>query len=1061
MIVNACFPKSRKAGRWAVFFFGPFLNLSIVMAQAAAQAPPKLQPPPQDQGLPYTRSAFPRAMEALKGTTALFVGSRYAFINGHKVRLDTKDILRAEAVLKNGKVFVPEAFATLLAQKKIEPKPIPKGLEILGPRWVYDVDRPAYTLPASVEKFAIKGAAYVAATDLAKALNKQSLLTKRGLLIISDKTIAYSDADPVLSDVVVSAFDTPEKYMDPDIATRYVPTLKQQGKWTDHAKADPADVKKIEEGPETEWTFTPRDQYDLSGFNKTLLGGKVPAPGVYPRLLFSAEDLPMLRRHIAANKITQKSMAEMEILFKKTWWDASTADGKLFDQLAKGSFDTSSDGGLGGSYHVAGLSKDFKPGIQQSHINYITNCLTSMALYCLLTDNETLGKKIADALANYYILVNKKVEQHLRTSDSEFGIGPDEANNSATHWRGMIGMVPHMDLALSLDYAGKYMSPEQRKFLQNIIAKATYGRRTGGGDGPRRGWRDINHVTWHLTHHIAQAAIEGLDGFDPEGYASGCELAHDFLEWGIDDKGQMFESNGKSGGGWQFQFLAMVVQARRGDNLFGHPHFRKLLSAQVETTSPNRKETLSSGTWGGSPLSPPMVMNFKSFFPDDRAADYLLQNAFPDIDCANIDIPAYKAQLEKKIHGIRLPGTTYPGFVFSFPYATDWKATTREDLKLPLTWNTEAHGILSASTDNSEKATWLCFHTRNNHYIGSGHHHADIGMFYFSGLGVNWITESPSPKAYSGRYHSQVIVDGKAEAESPTAGGVYLGANLTANGAFASEDLTYPYTYQWCAQVMKWGEGFSKIDSTVAKEGWELETRPDNFKYFAGTGRYKMRYWWPTSNFSNYMPNLRALWNPMEYVYRTAGLVKGPHPYSIIVDDAKKDGRERLYQWTAMSAKGVWKADMANVPKGGLVLAHDGALEKDWAKGTDVAPLVAKKGDAMLLVLSIGEPADGKGPSVEVAKEGAKDNAIQFTNFEAAIPSYNRIVIDRKAAQANYKVLLIPFAYGEELPQVVTMGNKTTLSWKDGQTDELTFATVGNRAQVSVSRGGKVVAGSR
>jgi hypothetical protein len=304
-------------------------------------------------------------------------------------------------------------------------------------------------------------------------------------------------------------------------------------------------------------------------------------------------------------------------------------------------------------------------------------------------------------------------------------------------------------------------------------------------------------------------------------------------------------------------------------------------------------------------------------------------------------------------------------------------------------------------------------------------------------------------------------VDGKAEAETPTAGGYYLGANLTPNGAFASEDMTYAYTYQWCAQVMKWGEGFNKIDSSVAKDGWELETRPDNFKYFVGTSHYKMRYWWPTNNFSNYMPNLRAKWNPMEYVYRSAGMVKGNHPYSIIVDDLKKDANQHLYQWTAMSAKGVWKAEYANLPQGALVLGHDDKLEKDWAKGTDVAALSPKKGDPMLLLYSITETGEGNNLKIEVTKEGKNANGAQFTNFESAIPSYNRIVLDRNATQANFKILMIPFTYGEELPTISANANKATIVWKDGQKDELEFKVANSRTSVSVSRGGKVIAGSK
>ena len=135
------------------------------------------------------------------------------------------------------------------------------------------------------------------------------------------------------------------------------------------------------------------------------------------------------------------------------------------------------------SYHVAVLILDHKPGIYNSHINYVSNCLTTMALYSLLTDNKTLGRKVANALCTYYKLVEPKVIEHLQTSDSEFGTSPDNANNSEQQWRGMHGVVPHMDLAFSLDFAGAYMTDEQRTFMQQLIAKATYGRRTNGGDG--------------------------------------------------------------------------------------------------------------------------------------------------------------------------------------------------------------------------------------------------------------------------------------------------------------------------------------------------------------------------------------------------------------------------------------------------------------------------------------------------------------------------------------------------------------------------------------------------
>ena len=85
----------------------------------------------------------------------------------------------------------------------------------------------------------------------------------------------FTDNDQTLSDCIVAAFDTPEKLMEPDMTMKYIPTLKEQGKWTEHARVSPDKLKELEEGPETLWPETPRSAYDFAGFNFKLLGSKV------------------------------------------------------------------------------------------------------------------------------------------------------------------------------------------------------------------------------------------------------------------------------------------------------------------------------------------------------------------------------------------------------------------------------------------------------------------------------------------------------------------------------------------------------------------------------------------------------------------------------------------------------------------------------------------------------------------------------------------------------------------------------------------------------------------
>lgn len=1022
----------------------------VVFAMPFAAASQSLAIPPQDLGLPYTRTAQAKALKAIEGTIALFPQSRYAYLNGMRVRLDDVNKLECWSVLRNGKLFVSEAFAGAIVAKKITFQPIPKELENLKSRWVYKAEFPKVDIPISVEKMVYRGMNYFSVSDFAKISGKQFFQSKRGLLLISDSPIHYNEKDSLTDDCVVTLFDTPEKYADPDIATRNIPILKEQGKWTDHAKITPEQLNDLENGEETQWVLTPRSDYRLDGFNTEILGSKVPATGVYPRLLFSEQDLPVLRKNIQENKSAQKSMIEIEVLFKKSWWNETSSDGKIFKLLYEGKLDeirSQQEFPKPGAatYHVAKLTKDHTPGIFNTHVNYVTNCLSTMAMYALLTDNNELGAKVAKATVSYYRLIEPKVDEHLKKSDTEFGINPDDAGNSTTHWRGMHGVVPHMDMPFNLDFAGKWMSEEDKKFMQSFIAKATYGRRTGGGDGPKRAWRDHNHLTWHLTHFLALAAIEGCDGFDEEAYLSGAELTRDFLEYGIDDAGQMFESNGKSGGGLQFEFLSMLVMARRGDNLFGHPHLRKVLEAQVHITSPNGQAMLSSGTFSGVRLSPQFIAEMKCFYPNEKNADYLLTQNFPALNLATFDLDAYKTQIEKKTGNLRLPGPTYPNMdILGFPYIKDWTYMSDKNmLETPLNWQTSTYGMFSASSNKTKDAAWVCLQVRDNHYIGSGHHHADEGMFYFSGEGVNWITESPFAKTYNGKYHNLVLIDSISESDMSPAKGTYLGAEMKEKVSFASADLSYAYSWEWNTQVAKWGEAFSKLNVPYKDFIWELETRPEILKIFRGTTHYKMRPWCSTSNQSNFIATLRAPWNPVEYVYRTTGLVNGKHAYGIVVDDLKKDKNSHLYQWSAMLGAGVWTANYAQVPKGCAVLAYNKVADdkKNFAPTENLLP---QNGDPLLLVYPLGMTDQASTSiKVEVAKDGVDNGKGK------GIEPYTRIVIEQKAVQANFRVLLLPFRMGKALPKISYKNGIATVQFEN-QKDILKFNVENNRTKLVV-----------
>ncbi len=1050
-------------------------SLVILLASAthAVRAEPEvLAPPPQDQGLPYTRSAQDVGLAKIKDGVAVYAGSRYGYIHGVRVRLDDKDLLHAEAVLKDGQVYVPEAFAAAARLGEIHPPSAPADLAAIADRWVYapaelttgGLDR---KFPASVASLPVRGSTYRSLNDLGKDQGFVVTQLPCGLLYLGKQPLTFEGANTNTLKDVITLFDTPDKLADPDIATASMPTLSRQGKWTDHVRVTPEQLA-ILNGPETEWPTAPKSEYDLTGFNARLLGSPVPSPGVYPRLLFSPEDVPMIAAQVKGTRIGQMSLLKMEYLFQKTWWDPTTSDGEVFKKLYSGDLGTlewdAPPGTLLSGYPH--FFKGQKPGIYNSHIAYVPDCLTAMAYYCLITGDETRGRQAAAAIANYFKMREALVDEYLKISDSEFGSSSVDArggvenwdgNGAKTQWRNIHGVVPNMNLALALDFGGKWMTPEEKDGMRRLIAKATYGRRSYAQDGPVR-FRDVNWCIWDLPDYMAVTEIEGLPGYDPEAAASGAETVRAFCDWGIDDSGVVFESTGKNPGAFQFHFYSMVALARRGENLFGHPHYRKLLDSNVQMTSPDGKVVVNSGTqyepYSRQRLTLYLVRKIKAFFPNERQGDYLGTVAGEPLgDLTGFDAEAFRKQLPT-IRNLRLPSPSYPGMTYNALYEADLMPTTRADLNMPLDFDAPGQGVFSAYSDRSPEAVWMHMYVRPRHYLGAGHHHADAGMFHFSALGVNWFTQSPFDQEFNGQYFNLVQVDGRSEPTSIPGGplgynGVakYGGSEWNDNYAAGHADLTYAYTWRWMTQAPQvWSEELKAMP-------WELDPGAENLRNWAGTARYKMRPWWTTYNYVNYLPTSRAPFNPMQYVRRNVELVRGPHPYGVVTDDLKKDDGSHLYSWAVMLNGGVWKANVPGLPANTVALGYR-AGDPDLNQSAQKPALDPKPGEPLLLVCALGMNESGD-PQKELFQVETVSGA---NNRQGKLQYYDRLMLNHRGNAATFRVLLLPVKAGEPLPEVSFDASQETATVRrpGAETDVLKFLPLDRDATlVSVTRDGR------
>ena len=474
---------------------------------------------------------------------------------------------------------------------------------------------------------------------------------------------------------------------------------------------------------------------------------------------------------------------------------------------------------------------------------------------------------------------------------------------------------------------------------------------------------------------------------------------------------------------------------------------------------------VNSGTYNRSRLSPDFVTELKGFYPESRLPDYWLScmlNAqgnnsneltrFQSPD--KFSAEAYRGKL-LKMGLLRLPGIMYPSMVRAVLYDGDVQPTTFAGLNLPLDFESKVSGVYASRSDKSPHAAWMHLYVRPNHYLGAGHPHADAGMFHFSALGVDWFMQSPLQQEYAGKYFNLVQVDGESTPTNIPGGpngyngaATYLGSKFAASASVGAADLTYAYSWRWNTQPPQvWSDELKAMP-------WELEPSPMNMKIFAGTARYKLRPWCANYTYGNYIPTSRAPFNPMQYVFRSVGLVKGAHPYGFVVDDLKKDDADHLYQWFGMLNGGVWQADVPGLPSNMLALASSG-VDPKMTENASKPTLAPKPGDPLLLVCALG--MDGSGdpqtPLFEVKRiEGPKDRNGKMQYFD-------RLTINQKAKSVAYRILLLPFKSGEPLPKIVydAARQRAALQW-DGQTDAIQFtADAGNRSLVEIHRGAELL----
>jgi hypothetical protein len=525
-------------------------------------------------------------------------------------------------------------------------------------------------------------------------------------------------------------------------------------------------------------------------------------------------------------------------------------------------------------------------------------------------------------------------------------------------------------------------------------------------------------------------------------------------------------------------FLAAMV--RRGDkNCFTHPHFRKFVDWAIYSMSvqPDGQWFTSGDTGTRTQLPWTIMLVYKYFFPLDAKVDYVYAHTLP-----------------KTI-------TKIPD-VIAFVFATDPDNTKADyngvpPVEMPLTYSVPSRGAFIARDSWDRNGVKFGLEGRTDTYFIS-HDHSDRGAFTLSGAGREWVVDGF--RSTQTQYHSAITIDGRGQGYFATPA-AWLNFSDTNEATFGVIDTKYCYDWMWLKSPVA-DMLLGKEVSTRWKTGVYAEAAKNLMKYYPnekperdplrkvaemynGNLQTNPLYWgedsWP----------MRLKNFPVEYAFRTAGLVKGKHSYTLIIDDLKKDNQERLYEWNLpmpmdielvniiqlaavemqTSSQALGFNTITGLRKAGEydIVLGDKRMRRDMAEIDNSAGgewragrYLPAKGNPQLLVRVLDKafaprPNLEPNPRLEVLENLKTEDMHQF--YLRTMGPIKRLVIPSRSMGSNFKVLLFPYLHGEEQPVTEWNDNRTrlTVTWSD-QKDEFIFST-GNdkRTHVKLVRDRKVI----
>jgi hypothetical protein len=769
----------------------------------------------------------------------------------------------------------------------------------------------------------------------------------------------------------------------------------------------------------------------------------VPPAGVHPRILFGPDDLPRLRRDLATNVAGQATLRALRAQVAKGLGDPKTWEGTCFAALVAGDLEAFRAAfkesplddfppGSGFRSNIPGRKPATKWGVR----NPLLVGMEAQSLLALLDDDAEAGRRAAAAWSTYARFLSPKVDAANAKPRKEF------------HWFSTRYLVPN-EVAYGYDWSWKWMTPDQRDALRDLIVRATAGKYTVGMDLPPH-WRNWNHIAMTESFAACLFAIEGEPGDEPRARERIFEVYRDFLTYAINPLGTGTEGIGYQTLGVGHVASPMLAFANRGKNLFVHPHWRlHTESWLVQAMLPFGGAWQSSGDLGNFPPSPWMLVPQKHFFPDSPGIDFVFRN-HPQVAKGEWETIALNA-IES-------------GWILA---CAPGPADTREAAQRAaaahagggLTFYDRERGFLYTRNGWGPDDVKLHVDCRAD-TVFANHDQADRGVFTLAAHGRAWACDGY--RDTESKYHNIVTIDGRGQGYFAPPGR-WVEFAETPGLVTAVVDAKYPWDWVWTKStfteskeslarrgIEHFFESGQRLMSRIPLDRWEPDPLPSVKAYnegFATRANGDPRMWDDEDGWV-----LRAPWYPVQKAFRTVLFSRGKHPYVLVADDLRKDDAERLYEWRMNLPPDVVAVSMS----GPDILLGDATTRRatpELTHGFQGKPgLAPAPGDRLLLVrtLEIAQPewpTFQPVPIVGSVEYKKTDDSHQFTGRSLGMGT--QVVIGSRSAEPKFLVLLFPHRHGEPLPQTSWNTEKTrlTLAWPDQtETFEVAPAPDGRRA---------------